>query len=339
MPETPFPPRAVVLLALGTPRDAGVPAVRRFLREFLSDRRVVALPWILRKALVELVILPRRAAVAAARYRKIETPRGMPLAVFTEALRERVRAALGNRVPVFAAMRYGEPSAESVAREIARLGVREVAVLPQFPQYAESSFETAVAHFSDALKRFAPRARARVAAPFYAAPGYVEAVAETLRGFVGEGRDFLFSFHGVPVKSLVRVARGKRLACDPARAEFSEKNCVACAAAEKCYRRQCFAGAAAIAAAAGIPRERFRVAFQSRFGGGAWLLPATADEKISDATVVVAPGFTADNLETLLELRELGAGTLAPCLNDSPRFAEFLAREAESLFAGEDARA
>lgn len=337
MPETPFPPRAVVLLALGTPRDAGVPAVRRFLREFLSDRRVIALPWILRKALVELVILPRRVSVAAARYRKIETPSGMPLAVFTEALRQRVREMLGGKIPVFAAMRYGEPSAENVAREIARRGIREIAVLPQFPQYAESSFETSVAHFSEALKRFAPQARAHVAKPFYDAPGYVEAVAETLRGFVGEKRDFLFSFHGVPVKSLVRVAAEKPQNCNPARAEFSAERCLACAAAEKCYRRQCFAGAASIAAAAGIPRERFRVAFQSRFGGGAWLLPATTDEKISASTVVVAPGFTTDNLETLLELRELGAGTLAPCLNDSPRFAEFLAGEAEKLFRRENA--
>lgn len=332
MSDSPFP-RAVVLLALGTPSNASVPAVRRFLREFLSDGRVIALPRPLRRFLVECVILPRRAAVSAKHYRRIETPAGMPLAVHSEALRKRVLVRLGGEIPVFVAMRYGEPSAETVAQKLAEFGAREIAVIPQFPQYAESSFETAVEHFFATVRRHVPDAKICAAKPFFDAPGYVNAVTGTLREFAADARrDFLFSFHGVPVKSLARVAAGKKQNCVPAAEIFDKSLCIRCSAAEKCYRRQCFAGAAAIAEAAGISRERVRVAFQSRFGGGAWLRPAITDMKISASTVIVAPGFTADNLETLVELHELGAGTVVPCLNDSPRFAEFLAETARELF-------
>lgn len=323
--------RAVVLLALGTPSEPTVPAVRRFLRAFLGDKRVIALPWLFRKLLLECIILPFRAKHSAALYQKIWTPQGSPFAVHTEALRRRLADALGNSTPVHVVMRYGTPSAESVIRKLAAEGTQEIVVLPQFPHDAESSRETAVVHFSEVLKKHAPAIRLRVLPAFYDHPDYIAALAETLQG-IDRSRRFVFSFHGIPVKSLLRVAGKRRLNCDPASAVFSAEACKRCEAADNCYRRQCYATASALADAARIPAEQVHVAFQSRFGKGKWLLPATAD-CVDAETVLVAPGFTVDCVETLLELQELRPGTLVPCLNASPAFARFLAEQVKALHA------
>lgn len=318
---------AVVLLALGTPSEPTVPAVRRFLRAFLGDERVIALPWFFRKLLLECIILPFRAKHSATMYRKIWTAQGSPFAVHTEALRKRIAEELGENIPVRVAMRYGEPPAEKVVRELADSGVQKIVVLPQFPQYAESSRETAVVHFSQTVKTVAPGIRLHVAPPFYAESGYIEALAETLHG-IDRSRNFVFSFHGIPLKSLVRVAAGKTQNCDLSDTSFSQEKCKTCEAAENCYRRQCYATAFALAEKADIPADRVQVAFQSRFGKGKWLVPATAD-CVDCESVLVAPGFTVDCVETLLELRNLNPQTLVPCLNDSPAFARFLAAYAK----------
>ncbi len=320
--------RAVVLLALGTPSEPTVPAVRRFLRAFLGDKRVIALPWLFRKLLLECIILPFRAKHSAELYRKIWTPQGSPFAVHTEALRKRLSDTLGNTLPVHVAMRYGVPSAGAVIRKLAAEGTQEVVVLPQFPHDAESSRETAVAHFSALLKKLAPAIRPHILPAFYDHPGYIAALAETLQG-IDRSRRFVFSFHGIPVKSLLRVAGKRRLNCDPAAAVFSPEACKRCEAADNCYRRQCYATANALADAARIPAEQVRVAFQSRFGKGKWLLPATTD-CVDAETVLVAPGFTVDCVETLLELKALRPAALIPCLNDSPTFARFLAEQVEA---------
>lgn len=325
------PTHALVLLALGTPSEPSVPAVRRFLRAFLGDKRVIALPWFFRKLLLECIILPFRSKRSAAMYRKIWMTQGSPFSVHTEALRERISKELGETVPVRVAMRYGEPSAAKIIRELAESGIETIVALPQFPHYAESSWETAVAHFSESCRKIAPRIRLLVTPPFYAEPGYIKALAETLRG-ADPSRNFVFSFHGIPLKSLARVAGGKTQNCDLSDETFSAAQCENCDASEKCYRRQCYATAAALAEKAGIPAERMQVAFQSRFGKGKWLVPATAD-CVNGETVLVAPGFTVDCVETLLELRELNPATLIPCLNDSPAFARFLADYAKKFYS------
>lgn len=323
--------RAIVLLALGTPSEASIPAVRQFLRKFLSDKRVISLPWFLRKLLLELFILPFRSRHSAEMYQKIWTPSGSPFRVNLEALRKRVQAFFPSDIPVFVAMRYGEPSAEKIVHELKANGIREIAVLPQFPQYAESSYETAVEYFKKTLKRVAPAVRAKILPPFYDSPGYLNAIAETLHG-IERSRDFVFSFHGIPVKSILRVAKTKTVNCDPSTENFEESRCTSCPATENCYRRQCYVTATKIATLAKLPPEHVHVAFQSRFGKGTWLIPETSKYIFGPNTVLVAPGFTVDNLETLLELRELSSGGLVPCLNDSPAFAEFLAESAKSLF-------
>lgn len=321
--------KGILLLALGSPSAPNVPAVKTFLRAFLGDRRVIALPWFLRKILLECVILPFRSKHAATRYQKIWTPEGSPFSVFTNSLRARVQERAGENVPVRVAMRYGEPSVARALREFSAAGTSEITVIPQFPHYAKSSYETAVEHFEKMRARFAPHLRAKIVPPFYAAQGYIAALAASVKNVP---EMLVFSFHGVPLKSICGKAN-----CDLASPDFDSEKCTACAIRARCYRRQCYATANAVATQLGLPPTRYKVAFQSRFGRGKWLVPAT--EEVLAGTfpdthsgtfagtpklAVIAPGFTVDCLETLEELDIAGVERV-PCLNDSPVFADFLA--------------
>lgn len=308
--------RALLLINLGSPSAPTVPAVRAFLREFLNDPLVVPLPAFARALLLRLIVLPFRAKKSAARYAKIWTREGSPLIAETERLRERVAAALGGEIRVLSAMRYGTPNLETAARELLAAGTREVFAIPLFPQNAKSSRGTAILRTQKVFSELAPSVRLHFAEPFFEENDYIAALAEktaeTLRGNAFD--KLLISFHSLPESA----------------PEAHD------------YRRECRATAERLAAALALPRERFEVAFQSRVGHGKWLVPAT-EERLralpaegAKRVAVVAPGFVADCLETLEELgmrgREifLAAGgnafTLVPCLNDSPAFAQFLAK-------------
>lgn len=316
---------AAVLINLGSPAAPTVPAVRAYLREFLGDPHVLTLPFPLRKLLLECVILPRRPKKSAERYAKIWTPAGAPLIAETEKLRSRVNRILAEKFSgesvaaprVLAAMRYGEPSLKKAARELAAAGTQRVFAIPLYPQRAESSWDTAVACAKKAFKKFAPQIELKFAEPFFAAPRYIEALAGTVRRALADKNfdKLLLSFHGVPVAT-AGAAR---------------------------YREQCAATTEALVAALKIPRERCELVFQSHFGPGKWLEPATAarlralPSEGARRVAIAAPGFTADCLETLEELAVVGkteflsAGGeeffFIPCLNDDPAFAEFLAAE------------
>lgn len=307
---------AVLLLNLGSPDEPSVPAVRRYLREFLGDRHVITLPWILRKILLECIILPRRPKRSAALYRKIWTQEGSPLIVQTERLRSRV-AEFSEGVPVLCAMRYGNPSVEKAARELSAVGVRSVRVIPLYPQRAASSWGTAVEKTQQVFSKVAPQITLHFAKPFFDHPDYIAALAEHARVFLGEKSfdKILISFHGVPVAT----------------------------ATAQSYREECETTARLLAQALDLGNEQWEVVFQSRFGRGKWLEPSTETrlrelpgEGVKNL-VVIAPGFIADCLETLEELAVRGKKTfldsggttfaLAPCLNDDPALARFLSKE------------
>lgn len=304
------PDTAIVLVNLGTPDAPTAPAVRRYLDEFLSDRRVVSLPRWLWLPLLRGVILPLRAPKVAPKYASVWMEGGSPLAVHTRGLAVRMQEEFDG-VRVLHAMRYGNPSLASVLAQLREDGVRRALVLPLYPQYST----TTTAAVGDVAAR-ADGLQVRLLNDYHADAGWVEAVAASIRTHRerhGSGEHLLFSFHGLPQ----RVAD----AGDP-------------------YPRQCEASAAAIAAALGLSREEWSLSYQSRFGRERWLEPAT------DATLdalaergvrtldVVAPGFAADCLETLEEVAIMLAeqfhergGTLRyiPCLNDSPGHARVLA--------------
>jgi ferrochelatase len=308
------PAPGVLLVNLGTPDAPTTGAVRRYLREFLSDPRVVELPRLLWLPILYGLVLTLRPGRSAKKYAKIWTRDGSPLRLHTERQAQILKGSLGERlralVPVVAAMRYGKPSIADGLAQLKAQGCDRVLVLPMYPQYARSatgSVEDAVAR---GLKKWRPAPELRTVHDFHAHRAYVKAVAKNVNEYWfkhGRPDRLVMSFHGIPKAS---VDRG-----DP-------------------YQSQCVVSARMIATELGWNDARTVITFQSRFGAAEWLQPYT------DATLralgkegvgrvdVVCPGFAADCLETLEEIsiegRQsfLGSGGkefhYIPTTNDTP---------------------
>lgn len=312
-PSGQAPDTALVLVNLGTP-DAPTPAgVRRYLAEFLGDRRVVGLPRWFWLPLLHLVVLPLRSKPVAKKYASIwmgGEDGGSPLAVYTR----RLAWAVQNEMPqlrVIDAMRYGSPSLAARLRQLREAGVRRALVLPLYPQYST----TTTASVGDVLAR-ERSLPTRMVEDYHLDAGWLDAVADSIRAYRqanGAGGHLLFSFHGLPQR-LVDAG-------DP-------------------YARQCEAGAAAIAQRLGLSSGEWTLSYQSRFGRDRWLEPSTQATLHALAargvrTVdVIAPGFAVDCIETLEEVAMMLAedfaghgGTLRyiPCLNDTRPHAQALA--------------
>lgn len=320
--------RGVVLVNVGTPQAPSERAVRAYLREFLGDPHVVDLPAPARWLLLNLVILPFRPRRSARAYQAIWTEHGSPLLLHSQAQ----RAALAARLPeavVVLAMRYGRPSLEEAVAALARAGIDDVTLVPLYPQEAQATVGTTVEAFGRLVSG------ARVVPPFFASPGFVEAVAAKVRRSVeaSGAEHVLFSYHGLPVRQL----RGR---C-PTPCAGPESGCPPLGdGSRRCYRAQCYATSAAIVQAAGgsVPTS---TAFQSRLKGTGWIAPFTDEVLVSLARrgvrrlAVACPSFVADCLETLEEIGQRGAAAfraaggehleLVPAVNDEPRFVDELA--------------
>jgi ferrochelatase len=305
--------RMLVLANLGTPAAPTAQAVSAYLDEFLTDPRVVQLPQWLWRPFLRRIILPKRSPVVAKKYASIWMPEGSPLAVHTQRLAQAVQARLP-QWQVVHAMRYGAPPLADVLRTALAAGVRDIRVLPLYPQYST----TTTASIADAIAGIdAGDTRIAMLRDYHVHPAWVRAVADSIRAHWqanGRGERLLLSFHGLPQRVVD--------AGDP-------------------YAVQCEAGAAAIAHALGMERGEVELAYQSRFGAGRWLQPSTDARLLALAaqgvrTVDVAcPGFAADCLETLEEIaqqeaerfRDAGGGSLRviPCLNSAPGHADAIA--------------
>ena len=289
------PPTGVLLVNLGTPEEPTPAAVRRYLREFLMDPRVVPIPQPFWWIILNLFVLPFRPAKTAHKYAAIWTPDGSPLRVYLLRQAQLLRGYLGERLkqayPVVAAMRYGRPSIADGLAELKFRGCERVLVLPLYPQYSESTTGSVEDALERTLKRMEPAPSIRVLPDFHAHPAYVKAIAKTVNAYwMKHGRPdkLVMSFHGLPKAA---VERG-----DP-------------------YEGQCRESARLIATELGWNDARTEVSFQSRFGAQEWLKPYTADTlaALGRAGVgrvdVICPGFTADCLETLEEIAMLGRDT------------------------------
>ncbi len=324
--------QGVLLINLGSPDSTRVPDVRRYLREFLMDPRVIDSPWPVRALVVYGFILPRRPAQSAEAYEKIWTPEGSPLVVTSQRVRALLETRLG--MPVELAMRYRLPRVEDALRNLARRGVSEAALIPLFPHFAMSSFETAVVHAEETRRRATPQLRLRVAKPFYRDPAYIQALVHSARPALNEQPDhLLFSFHGIPERHLRKSdPTGRHCLATPDCCRTPSP------AHATCYRAQCFQTVEAFVAATGL--ARYSVSFQSRLGRDPWLRPYTDQEipRLAREGVgklrVICPAFVSDCLETIEEIgmrgRELfeeAGGTdfgLVPCLNEDPVWIEAL---------------
>lgn len=337
--------RAVLLVNLGSPDSTSVADVRRYLREFLGDERVLDLRAPLRWLLLEGVILRTRPKKSAHAYEQIWTKDGSPLIVTSRNVQRKLGAALGSGTPVYLAMRYRQPSIASVITQIAADGVEDVLLIPQYPHYAMSSWETVVAKVYAEAARFAPALRVATVQPFYQDADYIDALYAVAAPYLSQPHDYvLFSYHGVPVRHLRKADSSK------AHCTLVKDCCTTCSPIHAtCYRAQCFATTRALVARAKIPPELHSVSFQSRLAGEPWLTPFTDHElerlarEGKKRLLVLCPAFVADCLETIEEISGEGKETFLqaggesftqiPCLNDHPAYIDFLAKRSQQWLA------
>lgn len=337
---TPVADRVGVLIVnVGTPEAPTPKAVRRYLRQFLSDPRVIDVNPVGRWLLVNLIILPFRPRRSAEAYAAIWTPQGSPLLLHSRAFRDALQAELGPRYAVVLGMGYGNPSVASALDELKAAGVDRVVVFPQYPHYASATVGSALdAVYHEAARRWNVPSLA-VVPPFYDDAGFSAAWAAVGRPHLAEFAPdhVLFSFHGLPERQVLKSDETGRHCLRGA-------DCCAIIGPHNrnCYRAQCLATARLLSTALDLPAERWSVTFQSRLGRTPWLRPYT-DEVVRQngragtrRLLVFTPAFTADCLETLEEIglraretfREAGGEELrlVPCLNAAPGWVETAAR-------------
>jgi len=294
----------LLLINLGTPAAPTTSAVRRYLREFLGDPRVIDIHPIGRALLLHLIILPIRPAKSAHAYASIwDAKRGSPLLYHSRDLAEAVAEKLGADWHVELAMRYGTPSLGAALEAFAEREVERIVVMPLFPQYASSSTGTAQARVMElAGERWNVPALDFVPA-FYNDPGFLTAFEEVARPALAEFRPdhVLFSFHGLPVRQIVKTDR-HRTVC------FQRETCCDEHKNPNCYRAQSFATARALAERLALTSDRYTICFQSRLGRTPWIQPYTdhvIDQLGRGGTkrlAVMCPAFVADCLETVEEI-------------------------------------
>ena len=327
--------KGILLVNLGSPDSPSVGDVRRYLNEFLMDRRVIDTPWLVRRFIVGMILINRPKESAHA-YEKIWRPDGSPLIVSSRRVLEKLRERFN--VPVELAMRYQNPSIESAIGRLRDAKVDELLSVPLFPHYAMSSYESAGERVKEVAAELAPGMKIETHPPFYDSPNYISALVDSAWNYLETGYDhFLFSFHGIPERHL-------RLS-DP-----SHQHCLArenCCEGDRpahatCYRAQCFKTVAAFVKEAKIPAGKFSVSFQSRLGKDPWLKPYT-DFELAELPkrgvkklFVICPAFVSDCLETLEEISMRGRETFLsaggaefaqiPCLNENPMWISALER-------------
>ncbi len=329
----------VLLINLGTPDSTSTSDVRRYLREFLSDPRVIDIPWLARRLLVECIILPFRTKKSAANYKKIWLAKGSPLRVNSEQLAAKLQLNLGTNYQVKLAMRYGKPSIDAALHYFKSNNISQVMALPLFPQYSGAAWASAAAHLYSLASKMPNTLSIQMLTSFYDMPAFIDAWAKNIRDSLSQrpGAHIVFSYHGLPVRQIHAQDHQGHCRLD--------NNC--CATAKPfCYRSQCLATSRKIAEVLQLKPTQWTTAFQSRFGGDKWLGPDTDREIVRlatespDGVIVASPSFVVDCLETIEELgirgREEFEGSggksyeLVPCLQDSEIFVQGLSQWIQS---------
>ena len=335
--------KGILLVNLGSPDSPSVPDVRRYLNQFLMDGRVIDEPWLLRRFIVGMILINRPKESAHA-YEKVWTKEGSPLVVTSGHVRELLQKRAS--VPVELAMRYQNPSIESAVKKLAAKGTTEVLLIPLFPHYAMSSYETAVVRVQEVAAKFAPLMEITVQPPYYDAPDFIAALVASAGVFLKKDFDhLLFSFHGIPER---HIKKSDTTGCHC----LATPNCceTPSPAQATCYRAQCYRTAALFIEKAGVPAGKWSVSFQSRLGKDPWLKPYTDYELPRLANegkkkmLVICPAFVSDCLETIEEIGMRGceqflAGsgkeyTRIPCMNEHPVWIDALENMVKKFVAG-----
>ncbi|MGB0496603.1 MAG: ferrochelatase, partial [Kangiellaceae bacterium] len=320
--------KAILLCNLGSPDKPDVPSVRAYLNQFLMDPSVIQLPWLIRRLIVSLFVLPNRPKKSAHAYQQVWTEHGSPLLVLSEQLREKVQNKVQS--PVYMAMRYGNPSIENQVLDISKnKSIKEILFIPLYPHYAESTVETSIIELKRIISLHNLDLKIKIKKPFYNESKYVEALVNSYKSHINntdKTPHLLFSYHGLPELHLTKL--------DPTKDHCLKKqNCceIKSDAHATCYRHHVMETTRLFVENAGIGKEQYSIAFQSRLGRAKWLEPSTnhklkelINKNIKDV-VVICPAFVTDCLETLEEIaisgkeEFLAAGgnslQLIPCLN------------------------
>lgn len=331
-------PTGVLLMNLGTPDSTETADVRRYLREFLSDPRVVDISPLGRWLLLNLVILPFRPAKSAEAYKTIWTEEGSPLLVYGRHLQAGLQTELGENFRVELGMRYGNPSIPSALSRLVEQDLSRIVVVPLFPQYSSAASGSALERvFSEASQMWNVPTMSSVA-PFYEDEGFINAFADVARPVLEDVQPehVLLSYHGVPERQVMKSdTTGQHCL-------RSEDCCSRIIPANRyCYRAHCFATSRALARELALAPEEYTVSFQSRLGRTPWIQPYTDEllEKLYDKGIrrlaVMCPAFVADCLETIEEIgmrakedwAALGGDVLelVPSLNAHPSWVGALA--------------
>jgi ferrochelatase len=320
----------VLLVNLGTPDSFSTPDVRKYLRQFLMDGRVIDIPYLSRFLLVNGVIAPFRAPKSAAVYKKVWLENGSPLKIYGEKLVELVQKDLGKDFLVKLGMRYMNPSISSSLDELRQAGVTQIIIVPLFPQYASASSGSVFEEASRHISTWQTIPSYTITGTFFSASFFLDPIARQIRNAM-EAQTFdqvLFTYHGLPERQIRKGdLGGKCLSGGDCCGTLHNGNAL-------CYRAQCFETSRLLAKKAGLNENQYTTSFQSRLGRDPWIKPYT-DEVIKSwpakgikRVLALSPSFVADCLETTEEIgdeyREVfeNAGgehwELLPCLNDRP---------------------
>lgn len=325
--------KAIILVNVGSPEEPSVRAVRKYLSQFLNDPLVIDLPPLLRRILVNFLILPFRSARSAAMYREIWTEGGAPLVRSHQSLAKRLQTVVPDGVRVYGVMRYGRPSFTELMDSLRRDPPQEVVVFPMYPQEAASTTGSVRKEGLRCLESWPQKPNFRIAGAFYHHPAYLRVFADRIRACQPLSFErIVFSYHSLPLRHLQK----DHPAVSPETCHCHREKPLE---GHFCYRAACYDTSRLLVAEAGLPEKRCLTAFQSAMGKQ-WLGPFTEEVLLSLArqgvkkVLVVLPGFTADNLETLFEVRKtfadlfLRAGgeelVMADSLNDREEWVQAL---------------
>ena len=328
--------KGALLVNLGSPNSTSVKDVKNYLDEFLMDKRVIDIPYLVRAFVVKGIILNTRPKKSAEAYKKIWWDEGSPLIVLSERLHKKVQTQTD--IPVELAMRYGNPSIKSGIQKLANKGVTEIYLIPLYPQFAMATTETIVVLANQIIKKHFPNIKIIDVPAFYKQPDYIEALSNSIQKHLEKTQPdhLLFSYHGVPERHI------KKSDVTKSHCKIDGSCCNSPSAAhEFCYRHQCYETTKLVADKLNLNEGFFSTSFQSRLGRDPWLQPYT-DKTIDDFAqngvknlAVVTPAFVSDCLETLEEIgmeakhsfKENGGIDFStiPCLNDDDAWVKTLA--------------
>tara|TARA_B100000795_G_scaffold68845_1_gene47857 strand:+ start:315 stop:1322 length:1008 start_codon:yes stop_codon:yes gene_type:complete len=318
--------KGVLLINLGTPKSPSVKDVGEFLFEFLNDDRVIDIPWLLRKILVNMIIVPFRMFSSAKEYKKLWTAKGSPLKYHSDKLFKEVQKKLPESYSVHLAMRYQKPSIKKVLEEMKKEQYDEIIVLPLYPQYASSSSGTAIQEVMKYISKWWAIPKLTFISEFHEDEGYLESILERAKEFnLTEYDHILFSFHGLPTRHISKLNIK----------DCSSNTCECKINNRYCYKSNCVSTTKILADKMKLDSSKYSICFQSRLDNK-WLTPFADKEVIKLAKsgakkiLIFSPAFVADCLETTIEIGEEfkdlfieNGGTkldLVPSLNSEKRW-------------------